>query len=192
MRAPHPAAAAVNHALRATPVAMERLRRHAGRTARFEVGPFVFALTVRADGEVEPAPRHAAHDLAVRFSPFLLPRIAAGDDSAYRDIEMRGDTELAHEVAFLARHLRWDLEEDLSRAVGDIAAHRIAGSARAARAWGRDATLRAAQGAAEYWTEESPVLASRVKVEDFIREVDKLRDDAERLQKRIEELSRPG
>jgi ubiquinone biosynthesis protein UbiJ len=43
-------------------------------------------------------------------------------------------------------------------------------------------------GAAEYWTEESPLIASRVKVEDFVREVGELRDAVERLEKRIERL----
>jgi ubiquinone biosynthesis protein UbiJ len=52
--------------------------------------------------------------------------------------------------------------------------------------WSKDAGLRAAQGAAEYWTEESPLIASRVKVEDFVREVSELRDAVERLEKRIE------
>jgi ubiquinone biosynthesis protein UbiJ len=43
-----------------------------------------------------------------------------------------------------------------------------------------------AQGAAEYWTEESPLIASRVKVDSFVREVSELRDAVERLEKRVE------
>jgi ubiquinone biosynthesis protein UbiJ len=46
--------------------------------------------------------------------------------------------------------------------------------------------MRASQGAAEYWTEESPLIASRVKVESFVREVSELRDAVERLEKRLE------
>ena len=186
---PHPAAAAVNHVLRSAPMAMERLRRHAGRTARFEVGPAAFTLTIQTTGEVLPAVPGASRDLEVRLSPFLLPRLAAGEDAAFREIEMKGDMELAQEVSFLARHLTWDFEEDLSKAVGDIAAHRLAGAARRLRHWARDATLRTAQGAAEYWTEESPLIASRVKVEDFVRDVDDLRDGVERLEKRLAALS---
>ena len=119
------------------------------------------------------------------MSPFLLPRLAAHEEAAYREIEMQGDMELAQEISFLARHLTWDFEEDLSKAVGDVAAHRIAGGARAMRTWSRDAALRMAQGAAEYWTEESPLIASRVKVEDFVRGVSELRDAVERLEKKI-------
>ena len=186
---PHPAASAVNHVLRSAPLAMERLRRHAGRTTAFQVGPVQFALTVQTTGEVTPAVPEAKRDLEVRVSPFLLPRLAAGEEAAFREIEMQGDMEFAQEISWLARNLTWDYEEDLSKVVGDIAAHRLAGAARGLRDWGRDAALRAGQGAAEYWTEESPLVASRVKVEDFIRAVDALREDADRLEKRLAALS---
>ena len=185
---PHPATAALNHVLRSTPVAMERLRKHAGRTAAFHVGPVTLAFTIQTTGEVTAALPGASRDLEVRLSPFLLPRLAAHDEAAYREIEMKGDMELAHEVSFLARHLTWDYEEDLSRAFGDIAAHRIAEGARGLARWTRDAGLRTAQGAAEYWTEESPLIASRVKVEDYVQAVSELRDAVERLEKRIERL----
>ena len=185
---PHPATRMVNHVLRSAPLAMERLRRHAGRTAAFHVGPITLAFTVQTTGEVTSALPQASRDLTVRISPFLLPRLAAREEAAFREIEMQGDMELAHEISYLARHLSWDVEEDLSRVVGDVAAHRIASGARGLRDWGREAALRTAQGAAEYWTEESPLIASRVKVEDFVREVAELRDAVERLGKRVERL----
>ena len=189
---PHPAAGAVNHVLRTAPLAMERLRKHAGRSASFTVGPFAFGLTVQTTGEVTAAVEGAASDLRVRISPFLLPRLAAGEEAAFREIEMEGDMELAQEISYLARNLSWDAEEDLSSVVGDIAAHRIAAAGRAMAHWTREAAVRTAQGAAEYWTEESPLIASRVKVEDFVRNVSDLRDAVERLDKRVERLERDG
>ena len=182
----HPAARALNHVLRSAPLAMERLRKHAGRTAEFRVGPVTLAFTVQTTGEVTAAVPGASRDLTVRIPPFLLPRLAAREEAALREVEMQGDMELAQEISFLARHLTWDIEEDLSKAVGDIAAHRLVGGARAFSRWGRDAALRTAQGAAEYWTEESPLIASRVKVDGFVREVAALRDALERLEKRVE------
>ncbi|HSN19174.1 MAG TPA: SCP2 sterol-binding domain-containing protein [Usitatibacter sp.] len=183
---PHPGERAMNHVLRAAPLALERLRPHAGRTVAFRIGPVAMAFTVQSTGEVAAAMPGASEDLRVRISPFLVPRLAAGEEAAFREIEMQGDAELAQEVSFLARSLRWDFEEDLSKAVGDIAAHRIAMAARGLASWSRDASLRMAQGAAEYWTEESPLIASRVKLESFVREVSELRDAVERLEKRVE------
>ena len=186
---PHPGERAVNHVLRSAPLALERLRPHAGRTVAFRVGVLEMALTVQSTGEVAAAVPGASEDLRVRISPFLVPRLAAGEEAAFREIEMQGDAELAQEVSHLARNLRWDFEEDLSKVVGDIAAHRIASAARALARWGEDATLRMAQNAAEYWTEESPLIASRVKVQSFVRDVSDLRDAVERLDKRIERLA---
>jgi ubiquinone biosynthesis protein UbiJ len=185
---PHPAARAVNHVLKSAPLAMERLRKHAGRTAAFHVGPFTVALTIQTTGQVTAAVPGASRDLEVRISPFLLPRLAAREEAAFREIEMEGDMELAQEVSYLARNLTWDAEEDLSKVVGDVAAHRFFSGVRSMAKWGREAALRTAQSASEYWTEEAPLIASRVKVEDFVHGVEKLRDDLERLEKRIEKL----
>lgn len=185
---PRPVTAAINHVLRSAPLALERLRRHAGRTVAFHVGPATFAFTIQTTGEVTSALPAASRDLDARISPFLLPRLAAHEEAAFREIEMQGDMELAQEVSFLARHLTWDAEEDLARVVGDIPAHRMASAARALRDWSRDASLRVAQGAAEYWTEERPVIASRVKVESFVRDVAELRDAVDRLEKRIDRV----
>ena len=185
---PNPAARALNHVLRSAPLALERLRKHAGRTVAFHVGPLTSALTIQTTGEVTNALPGVARDLDVRVSPFLLPRLAAHEEAAFREIEMQGDMELAQEVSFLAQHLDWDAEEDLARVIGDVPAHRLMGAVRSLRDWGRDASLRVAQGATEYWTEERPVIASRVKVEDFVRGVAELRDAVDRLEKRIERL----
>jgi ubiquinone biosynthesis protein UbiJ len=38
--------------------------------------------------------------------------------------------QLAAEVAWLADNLRWDIEEDLSRVLGDVPAHALAQAAR--------------------------------------------------------------
>ena len=183
-----PAARAINHVLRSAPLAMERLARHAGRTARFNVGPMSLALTVQANGEVAPASDEAARDLDVRIPPRILPRLAARDEAAWGEVWMEGNAQFAQEVSFIARNLDWDVEEDLARVVGDIAAHRIVSTARSLHHWGREAGRRLAEGAAEYWTEESPLVASRVKVESFARAVAELRDAVERLERRVEKL----
>ena len=109
---PDPAARALNHVLRSAPLAMERLRKHAGRTAAFHVGPVTLAFTVQTTGEVTRAVPGAARDLEVRISPFLLARLAAGEEAAFREIDMQGDMELARSTS---RATSRDAEEDLSR-----------------------------------------------------------------------------
>ena len=141
----------------------------------------------RASGAV---PDTDPHDLLVALQPGALPLLAMRDPRALSDVRIAGNAELAATVQALFRELRWDPEEDLSRVVGDAAAHQIARGARAFADANRDAALRLGQNLAEYWTEENPLLARPADVAAFCADVDRLRDDVARLEKRLELLAR--
>lgn len=183
-----PAATAfINHLLRGASWARDELRRFSGKTARFEVMPLALSLTVLESGEVALAAAAAAPAVTIRLTPGLLLRFAVRDETAWREVGIAGDTEFASAINHLVRNLRWDVEEDLSRAFGDIAAHRMAESGRTFRRWGEQALLNTGRSFAEYWTEERPLIASAHDLDDFNRAVDELRDDVARLEKRIEQ-----
>ncbi len=178
----------INHILRATPRAMTRLQRFAGKTLAFKSGPFHLRLTVLASGEVDVSSAESIPDVTVTAPPILLPRLAASDEAAFKQAVFEGDAEFAAEIAFLARHLEWDVEEDLSKVVGDIAAHRIVSSANSLRQWRKDATARLGENFREYLTEERPALVPRRDMQEFLHEVDAVRDDVARLEKRLARL----
>jgi len=182
-------AAFVNHLLRSASWARDALGRHTGKTARFEVFPLAVAFTVLDSGEVAPAAADAAPAATVKLAPGLVLRLAARDESAWREIDITGDTDFASAIHHVTRNLRWDVEEDLSRVFGDIAAHRMAESGRTLQRWGEQAVENTGRAFAEYWTEEQPLIAGARDLEEFGRAVDQLRDDAARLEKRIEQLS---
>ena len=181
---------AINRLLRANAWALERLRPHASKSARFACPPFELHATVLDTGELAPAAAKAQPDVTIRVSPVLLLRIGARDEAAWREAQVSGDPQLAGAIDYVARNLQWDFEEDLSRIFGDVAAHRLAGAARELDRWGRTAALNIAHAFAEYSIYERPLVASARAVEEFNREVDRIRDDTERLEKRIELLSR--
>jgi ubiquinone biosynthesis protein UbiJ len=108
-------------------------------------------------------------------------------------VDVEGDTALASALTGVLTGLRWDVEEDLSRIVGDLAAHRLTRAGSALLAWQARAASNLAQALAEYWTEEQPLLARSQSLREFVDAVDALRDDADRLEQRIERLkpSRP-
>lgn len=183
------AAAVANHLLLAAAWARAELRAHAGKTARFELFPAGFSLTVLDSGEVSAAPADAVAAVTFRLTPGLLLRFAARDESAWREVDAAGDTDFAATINQLARNLRWDFEEDLSRVFGDIAAHRMAETGRVFRRWGSQSAEGIARSFTEYWTEEQPLIVPARELEAFNSEVDALRDDAARLEKRVEILS---
>ncbi len=183
------AATSINHLLRGASWAREALLPHTGKTARFEMLPLIVSLTVLENGEVAAASAGAAPSVTIRLTPGLLLRLAARDDNAWREVEVIGDTDFAAAINHLVRYLRWDVEEDLSRLFGDVAAHRMAETGRSFRRWGEQTAQHAGRSLAGYWTEEDPLIASSHEVTEFNRAVDALRDDVARLEKRIETLS---
>jgi ubiquinone biosynthesis protein UbiJ len=179
-----------NHLLAPAEWAREKLAPHAGKAARFEFPPGGVTLQVDADGLLQPAPAGATPAVVIRFRPDAVLRTLADREQAWRSADIEGDTAFAADISHVAANIGWDFEEDLSKAFGDIAAHRMAEAGRAAATWPRQAARSLAENTAEYLTEEAKLLASPLQVEAFVRDVDELRDAAERLEKRIEQLAR--
>jgi ubiquinone biosynthesis protein UbiJ len=184
--------AAANHLLRDADWALDRLRPFAGKRARFAIGPLALDFSIAADGTLMSARTDAPVDVTVSMPPALVPRWLADRDAASREVQVEGDSEFAGAISFVAANLRWEFEEDLSRLVGDIAAHRVGETVRGIDRWRRATARSASTNLAEFLTEEKHVLPTRLDADRFMREVDELRDAVERLDKRIARLeSRP-
>jgi len=184
-----PSVAALNHLLTQNSWALPRLARFAGKTARFDIAPFSFSCTILADGSLRRADASSDADALCVIAPSLLPRLLLHDEKAHTEIHSEGDTELLKEIFYLSRNLDWDAADDLSHVTGDIAAERIVQTARIVRQQLHDAALNFSRAAAEYWTEEQPLLAKPQHVSAFMQQVDTLRDDLARLEQRIYRLS---
>jgi ubiquinone biosynthesis protein UbiJ len=127
----------VNHVIAAEPAAVERLRPHAGRTMKIElsgwpsllpaVGPFTFRITPAGLAEWLADAAAASADLLVAVdctNPALaLTRVVAGDRP---QVVVSGDAAFASDVDWLIDNLRWDLQDDLARFVGEMPARQIA------------------------------------------------------------------
>jgi len=185
------AAAAINHLLGEADWARQRLIPFAGSRLRVDVAPLAVTLLIGADGRLGPSPTaEAAATTRVWLSPITLMRLVGLHDlSARRAVKAEGDTALGAVLAGIFGELRWEVEEDLSKLIGDIAARRVIRTARGFAGWHAQALWNLAQAAAEYGTEEQPVLASAEAVRAYLQAVDALRDDTERLHKRIERLT---
>ncbi len=155
--------AGLNHLLNGAQWARARLIPFAGRRARFDMPPFAFGFEIAPEGGVIPNPDSDAGvtDVVIRLpadTPFLLPQ---GLDKVMAQAAVEGNAEFATELSFVFRNLRWDAEEDLSKVVGDIAAHRIVQSANHFVGWQKQAATNLAGNVAEYLTIENPVLVRR-------------------------------
>ncbi|HWU84358.1 MAG TPA: hypothetical protein VN028_03375 [Rhodocyclaceae bacterium] len=181
-----PIVAALNHVLIRSPWAQEKLTPFAGREAVFAMPPFRLQLLVSADGLF--AVGKGTPDVEIALPADTPLTALQGTDKVMRNARINGSVEFADTLGFVLRHLSWDVEEDLSRVVGDIAAHRIAESLRALTAWQKQAARNLAENAVEYLRDETGVLPSPQEIAAFSGEVDRLRDDLARLEKRLQRL----
>ena len=177
----------LNRLLAAEPWARERLAPFAGETLELRAPPLpALRLAVAEGGTIEAG--NAEPSLTMTLKPDLLVALARGEEHALRAVDVQGNGRLAAEVLVLARHLRWDVEEDLSRVFGDVVAHRLAGAARAFAAWHLDAAQRLGGSLVDYVIDEKPLLVRRAELDAFAEPVTRLRDSLARLEKRLERL----
>ncbi len=123
----------LNHVMMQEPAALERIRRQKGKSASLAWGRVELTLTATAAGLFERQPYAGPREVGtssadltvtVRQAPLadILQAVARGDKPA---VAIEGDVQLAAEVAWLVDNVRWDIEEDLSRVVGDVPAHTL-------------------------------------------------------------------
>jgi ubiquinone biosynthesis protein UbiJ len=168
---------------------MKKLAPHAGKVARIDTGAFALQLQVAADGLLQSA-GDASPNVAIRMKLSDLPVMAQDRERAFSYVQIEGDAEFANVISQVAQGVRWEAEEDLARFVGDIAARRIVGGARNAFDAARNAQRKLSENIAEYFLEEQPLLVRPRTVQDFSADVAALRDDVERLAKRIDRIKR--
>ncbi len=125
-----------------------------------------------------------------RLSVFLA---LIGSDARVRlrssPVTINGDAEIAEGFQELLRAARPELEEELSRHIGDVAAHQVGNVIRGVTGWGRKTAATFAANVGEYLQEEGRDLVTRTEMDEFLREVDEQRESADRLEARVTQLA---
>jgi ubiquinone biosynthesis protein UbiJ len=154
-------------------------------------------LSVYFKSHGESMTLHTEHqgtpDATLSGSPLSLLRLAGpAPEAALRggSVHIEGDAEVAQTFSELLKAAQPDLEEELSRVVGDVAAHQIGNAARSALGFARRAQDTFMQNVAEYLQEEGRDVPNRTEAEEFLQGVDKVRDDVERLEARLSLLEK--
>ncbi len=180
--------AALNHLLAQAPWARRSAENMANQPVRIHLAGLQLDWQFDTDGWLKTT---QTEPLATLHLPaLLLLRLAAGDAGARQNIRVEGDAQLAGQFGAVLSVLSWDAEADLAPLVGDAPAHLIVQAAHSLIRWKTGSTLEGARIWIEYATEESPLLAQRHRVTQWITAVDELRDAVARLDKRLELLAR--
>ena len=130
-------------------------------------------------------------DVVITGSLVTLARMMGGaGEAAIRggDVDLTGDAATAQRFQKLLDFAKPDLEEELSRVIGDVAAHRLAEFARGVGNWARETRSTMGNNVREYLQEESREVPTRYEVDRFTKQVGTLRDDVERIAARLSRL----
>jgi ubiquinone biosynthesis protein UbiJ len=184
----------LNRGLPRSPRARQLCRELQGHRVGVEVSGFM-RLVVESTGETLQLKRDAAGatEADIVGGPFSLLALAGESPEAViqrGDVQIRGDVELARRFRELAMLLRPDIEEEVSKVIGDVPAHHLGRVARAAFGWTRNAASTQVQNMAEYLAHERQHLVPRTEADQLLKGVDTLRENADRLEARIELLAR--
>ena len=184
-----PIAAVINHLLSRQPALREKLRAHAGEIACIETGALQLKLMVAADGLLQ-SDTTAEPTVTLRIKPADIPQVLADIERAFSYVTISGDADFARTLSEVANDVHWEPEEDLAPFFGDIAAVRIAQAVRNAVSQAKSRSRKLIENMAEYLLEENPTLMYRHAGEQFAFDVAVIRDDVERLAKRISLLEK--
>lgn len=184
--------AAINPMLRLDPDLSPRLAALDGKVIAIEpeASGLVFYLRFGPNG-VRVSDR-CSEEATVRIRGTLLALLRQWRNRGATDdgIIIEGDVAVGREFQAVPAHWDVDWEEQLSKLVGDVAAHQIGRFQRGVRDWGRQTGETLLRDGAEYLQQEAQALPPRHAVEQFLSAVDVLREDADRLAARVDRLRR--
>lgn len=180
----------IQHLLAQNEWAAPMLRPFASQSVQLNFVLFKTSLVILENGSLAIAGETNVPDATITIPPSLLLRLMAKDESAKLQIKVEGDTHLATALAKVLSHVRWDYEDDLSKLTGDVPAYKVGEFARQTVSSVKDSATNLAEMLSEYWQEEKPLLAKKRHIEQFNTEVDTLRADVERLEKRLNKLAK--
>jgi ubiquinone biosynthesis protein UbiJ len=189
--------------LRQQPWARDRLRQHAGSVVRVGLrgeppaglprAELLLAITAEGTFEAAPAGAEPRATLLLEPSADLLASLTRdGVEGVPRHLRIEGDVMLAATLGELARHLRWDAEEDLSRLVGDVAARRAVGLLQGAFGALRALVERPAESLGRFAAGGQAPVVTRDALGVLGAEFASLDEHLKRLEQRADRVATPG
>lgn len=187
---------ALNDALRYDPATRQQLAEHKGRVLAVEcLRPPVSAYFLfTAEGVEIYDACETTVDAAIRAGALgLLRQLAAEHPEvapAGGDVQVSGDTRFVQDIVRIARDIDVDWEEPLARIVGDVAARQVGELVRGFAGFLKRTATSLRHDGEDYLRYELDLLPSRLAVREFLRDIDDLRFDADRVEARFDALRR--
>ena len=189
---------ALNHALSLDAETRDALGALDGRALGIEFKGTGLAMRLAVDGQrLVVGPAFAGDSqLRVKATPASLlglafARLRGDGETAIPpgQVEISGDAELARRLERLATRFEPDIDEVFARAFGDVIGFQVARGFRRAIGLARRSASALVRDTADYLVEERRDLIAKPEMEQFLDEVDELRERADRFEARFRRLN---
>jgi ubiquinone biosynthesis protein UbiJ len=179
----------VNHLLDGEAWARARLQPFGGRIIQLACGPVSMRLAITPEGKLQAAGAESEAAVALTLPSDAPLRALNGRNALMADARIEGTADLAECLGFLARHLDWDIEDDLAPLVGDIAARRLVQGGKAFIDWHLKLGQTVTRQLAAYVTQENPVLIGRTELAALTGNISDVKRETEHLEQRLNALA---
>jgi len=186
----------LNHYLALDPEVLDKLVIFKGKVIKLEITGINrdFYLFPSDTGIHVQTAHEGKVDTVLSGSPVSLFKMGLVPDSADMllkgEVEISGDTRLGHQFKNILSQMDVDWAEPLASLLGDSLAYQLQQSANKLGSWGKQSIKSVSTSLSEYLQEESRDVVTQTELEIFNDAVDQLRDDVDRLQAKIHDLSR--
>ncbi|MDF1644073.1 MAG: SCP2 sterol-binding domain-containing protein [Pseudomonadales bacterium] len=186
---------AIEQALKRDPVSQQRLKKLNGKRIAIETRMPDFYLVLAFDeGRIRLLKHCDVIDAQLSCSASNLIQLLTSDNPASLlysgEIELSGDSHLIDTMQQALAELELDWEALLATLIGDTNAHNVGNLSRTGWRWGKQRNATLVLDIEEYLKEEAQLLPPKPAASRFFSEIDQLRLDADRLQARVQRLSK--
>lgn len=178
----------INHVLDQNSWAQTRLAPFRGQVFSLSLGPFPQLLFRIDEGSQLAAAPDAVPDVHISLSTEALTQLPFASERLLSSAKIEGSAEFGEALGFVFRHIKWDLEEDLSTIVGEVGAVRLVTALDFMKSWASDSHSRFSHSLVDFLTLESGALVPPLAASLFYDDVDQVRNDLSRLEKRVRAL----
>lgn len=187
-----PIARLINKYLALDPDTKERMIEIEGACARVDVLGFEQSIYVACHNSSITLSKDLSEEtptVVIRGAPLSLLRMLKTNDPTELvqsgEIEMQGDAQLGRKIKAVFDGLDIDWEELLAQRIGDIPANYIGSAARELTSWRTRSHAAINASVSEYLKEEIRQLVTPIEVENWLDEIDDIRETVDRLEARI-------
>lgn len=183
-------APAINHLIAQEKWAQALLLKHEKKTIVIAL-PFTALSFVVQDGYFAVAENEAVPTVRIEVSSAAIwAFLKEGKAAAMKFVTISGDVDFAADVNLLVANLRWEAEEDLAKLIGDGPSHVLFKESQKIHAQGQAAIADLKHNVLDYVVNEKKAVLGLAEFNQFKADLRVLRDDGDRLEKKIVLLER--